>query len=112
MIRKVPFAGRRTRLHKGRVITHLELGDEVILTICNRVLQRRIDNYNRYDKRLHGYHAKYIGLHGGPYTAFGIPVFRCGRLHVAGYSCWWIRKDEAARLLAEIKATRRAAGSN
>lgn len=104
MIRKIPYEGHRTRRHKGRVITHLELGDLVVLTIPEPIRLRHVKNYNSIDKRLGGFIGKYIGQTGGSWGVWRIPVFQVGRLHVYGYQCWWIRRDEAERILAaELK---------
>jgi len=86
-ITEAPFKGYRTRRNHLGVITHLEVGDEVIITSASP-----------FGRKLHKA-ATYIGL---DTETFGLasPVFqiRKSKRILRGWECWWIRKDEAERI--------------
>lgn len=96
-LRKIPFKGNKTRKNKNDIITYLKICDKIVII---NPLPERLKNV-KLDTKLKGAIGKYIGSE--KFFGINVPVFRIGRYKVRGWECYWIRKDEAERILEVVK---------
>lgn len=93
MLIEKPYKGYKTHRNHLEMKTHLELGDQVLVSPA-------VDRFEKLE-----FAATFIGVNEG-----GCPCFRVRHKvrgkwqyrRVWGYECWWVRKDESERIKRRV----------